>query len=408
MNTLQILSQTEQEQQPIVVQFPNKSAGMSMQNTRPQPMVESYVDLRDFAYMPLDVVRFRDSDFTATVGGEAFRAGVMLWCAAWHQVPAGSLPNDNRVLANLAGYGRFIEEWQKVSEGALYGWVLCSDDRFYHPTIAEKATESFESKREHQYKRFYDRMRKSNLKLQGENKPIQSIPSFQDWMAANCPKDWVSPIPTEIRRNSKTVPQNDAGIPKQAPRNSNGNPQLSNGKSEFSNGIDNNSNGNTQLSAGIPQNSTLNRREYKGIYNSSSCSSAAEISKINLGAARYFPEDAQLISFDQLLQGYNAKQDFIETAKSIREFHNVTDQQIQDAWNIFEPWAVQAQSKTAHKWLITFLSKFVQDAVHNKTQAKRQTSSKQAELDVNAAWKNVDVTLTRGQVKPVPLPEDLV
>lgn len=57
----------------------------------PDPLIDSDVDLRDFAYMPLDVVRFRDSDFTAITDGEAFKAGVLLWCASWHQVPAGSL-----------------------------------------------------------------------------------------------------------------------------------------------------------------------------------------------------------------------------------------------------------------------------------------------------------------------------
>ncbi|MFX7021136.1 DUF1376 domain-containing protein, partial [Acinetobacter baumannii] len=80
----------------------------------PDPLIDSDVDLRDFAYMPLDVVRFRDSDFTAITDGEAFKAGVLLWCASWHQVPAGSLPNDDRILANLAGFGRFIGEWVKV------------------------------------------------------------------------------------------------------------------------------------------------------------------------------------------------------------------------------------------------------------------------------------------------------
>ncbi|MDT1908208.1 DUF1376 domain-containing protein, partial [Acinetobacter baumannii] len=39
----------------------------------PDPLIDSDVDLRDFAYMPLDVVRFRDSDFTAITDGEAFK-----------------------------------------------------------------------------------------------------------------------------------------------------------------------------------------------------------------------------------------------------------------------------------------------------------------------------------------------
>ena len=32
---------------------------------------------------------------TMELRSNAFRAGVLLWCAAWHQVPAGSLPDDD-------------------------------------------------------------------------------------------------------------------------------------------------------------------------------------------------------------------------------------------------------------------------------------------------------------------------
>lgn len=105
----------------------------------PAPLVPAEVDLRDFQYMELDVRRLRDSRFGAEVSGDAFRAGVMLWCAAWHQVPAGSLPDDDIELANLAGYGRFVKEWRKVRAEALQGFVPCSDGRLYHEVVCEKA-----------------------------------------------------------------------------------------------------------------------------------------------------------------------------------------------------------------------------------------------------------------------------
>ena len=110
------------------------------------PLVPVDVDLRDFAFMPLDVVRLRDSGLAAKATGEEFRAAVLLWCASWHQVPAASLPNDDAELANLCGYGRALREWKKVREGALRGWALCDDGRLYHPTVAEKAREAWESK----------------------------------------------------------------------------------------------------------------------------------------------------------------------------------------------------------------------------------------------------------------------
>lgn len=114
---------------------------------RPDPLVPSEVDLRDFTYMPLDVVRLRDCDLAATASGEEFRAAVLLWCASWHQTPAASLPNDDAILSALAGFGRVVKEWFKVKDGALRNWVECSDGRLYHPTVAEKANEAWQAKK---------------------------------------------------------------------------------------------------------------------------------------------------------------------------------------------------------------------------------------------------------------------
>lgn len=67
------------------------------------PLVAAEVDLRDFGFMPLDVLRLRDSDLMALSTGDEFKAAVALWCVAWHQVPAASLPNDDRLLAPSPG-----------------------------------------------------------------------------------------------------------------------------------------------------------------------------------------------------------------------------------------------------------------------------------------------------------------
>ncbi|MDB5617074.1 DUF1376 domain-containing protein [Tardiphaga sp.] len=113
----------------------------------PDPLTPANLDLRGFTYMPLEVVRLRDSDLVVLASGEEFRAAVLLWCAAWHQVPAASVPKDERMLANLAGFGRDLKGWRGVSEAALRGFVECSDGRLYHPVIAEKAIESGSKKR---------------------------------------------------------------------------------------------------------------------------------------------------------------------------------------------------------------------------------------------------------------------
>lgn len=112
----------------------------------PPPLTPPDCDLRGFAFMPLDVVRLRDSGLAIEASGDEFRAAVLLWCASWHQVPAASLPDDERALAVLAGYGRDARGWKRVRDGAMRGWVRCSDGRLYHPVIAAKALESMHHK----------------------------------------------------------------------------------------------------------------------------------------------------------------------------------------------------------------------------------------------------------------------
>lgn len=116
---------------------------MSAVPDRPAPLVPAEVDLRDFAFMPLDVVRLRDSGLTAKATGDEFRAAVLLWCASWHQVPAASLPDDDDELANICGYSRARREWAKVRGGAMRGWVACDDGRLYHAAVAGKALEAW-------------------------------------------------------------------------------------------------------------------------------------------------------------------------------------------------------------------------------------------------------------------------
>lgn len=127
--------------------------------------------------MPLDVIRLRDSNLNAIVTGEEFRCSVLLWCASWHQLPAASVPDDDAILAQLAGFGRVIKEWKKVREGALHGWVKCSDGRLYHPAVAEKALEAWARRGEFRRKKEADRVRKSAERSRiNESQKIRTIP----------------------------------------------------------------------------------------------------------------------------------------------------------------------------------------------------------------------------------------
>lgn len=127
---------------------------MSMQ-ARPAPppsapLVPAACVLQDYRRMPVDVVRLGGSRFNAMTDDSAWRCGVTLWFASWHQTPAGTLPNADDELMTLCGLGRGSGEmWRRIRDAALHGWILCEDGRLHHPTIAEIALEAWLSKLTH-------------------------------------------------------------------------------------------------------------------------------------------------------------------------------------------------------------------------------------------------------------------
>lgn len=117
-----------------------------MSDDRPPPMTTSDCNLQWCAFMPLHVAKLRDSDMAAEEEPEACWYFILLCSAAWHQVPAASLPNNDTVLMRLAGLGRDKATWKKHRAGALRGFILCNDDRYYHPFVAELALRAWEGR----------------------------------------------------------------------------------------------------------------------------------------------------------------------------------------------------------------------------------------------------------------------
>lgn len=90
-------------------------------------------DLRRYPHLPLYVQRLRDSRLVALASPEEFRAWMLLLCAAWHQVPAGSLPADERELAYLIHCS--AADWQAIGPMKLHGWVEHRDGRLYNSVL---------------------------------------------------------------------------------------------------------------------------------------------------------------------------------------------------------------------------------------------------------------------------------
>lgn len=124
----------------------------------PAPFVSSDIDVRDLDGFMLNVERLLASELVAIGSAEECWHAFMLWCRAWKQLPAGSLPNDERVLASFSGAGK---RWSKVREVALHGWVLCSDGRLYHRFVAGEVMRAWQRKLAYRTRREADRERLS-------------------------------------------------------------------------------------------------------------------------------------------------------------------------------------------------------------------------------------------------------
>lgn len=119
---------------------------MTQQKELPEPLVPADLDLSDFKYMPLYLHELRRSK-AWSIAKRQPEVGfymVNLWGESWFEVPAGSLPDDDELLADLAMCQ--ADRWPEVRVKVLHGWVKCSDGRWYHPFICEKAVSVLEAK----------------------------------------------------------------------------------------------------------------------------------------------------------------------------------------------------------------------------------------------------------------------
>lgn len=114
-----------------------------MSEDLPAPLVPPDVDLRGNEWMPYYGNHLARSEFNAHASDAVFRAGHNLWWAAWNNVPAASLPDDDVALTRFADLGRDVRAFRKIKADALHGFIKCSDGRLYHPFLAKLATDAW-------------------------------------------------------------------------------------------------------------------------------------------------------------------------------------------------------------------------------------------------------------------------
>lgn len=149
------------------------------------PLTPPDCDLRGLEYMPLLGHHLFGSEFNARASDSEWRAALTLWWAAWMQVPAASLPDDDIALCRLADLGRDMKTWRKLREVALHGFTKCDDGRLYHPVLAKQALLAWD-------KRIKERERKAKWRAEktGQNADVpRDTPGTGQGQDAEVPAD---------------------------------------------------------------------------------------------------------------------------------------------------------------------------------------------------------------------------
>lgn len=114
----------------------------------PAPVIPADASLRHMPAYLIDIDRLLNSEQVALGDPAANFYAIVLWCASIHQIPAGSLPDSDDMLAYIARLGRDVRTWRKMREkGALRGWVKHSDGRLYHKVVTEKVLDLLKKSR---------------------------------------------------------------------------------------------------------------------------------------------------------------------------------------------------------------------------------------------------------------------
>lgn len=113
----------------------------------PAPLTPSDADLRCLPYMPLDVSRLWKSKawVRAKQRPELGFYLINLWGAAFFNLPAGSLEDDDEILCDAAMCDP--ARWAGVKSEVLRGWTKCSDGRLYHQTVADYVAQAWKGRK---------------------------------------------------------------------------------------------------------------------------------------------------------------------------------------------------------------------------------------------------------------------
>jgi hypothetical protein len=121
----------------------------------------------------LDLEQISQSDTWALAPQDVRPWLLMLWSVSWQQVPCGSLPGEDAIIA--ARIGMKAAAFAKNKAVLLRGWVLADDGRLYHPTITQRVLSMLEAKQKEKDRKAAYRARMS-----------ASVPRDNHWTDPGC------------------------------------------------------------------------------------------------------------------------------------------------------------------------------------------------------------------------------
>jgi len=146
---------------------------------RPDPLTPPGCDMAGNDWFPLHFRRLRTSKWWRRASDLARARNIFLWGEAYAAVPAGSLADDDDELAEAAGFGFDVDAWLAAKAEIMAPWVLCSDGRWYHPTVCEVVLDAWD--------RQSDRRKKAAVKKAEQRARARGV----------APKTAIVPLETE-------------------------------------------------------------------------------------------------------------------------------------------------------------------------------------------------------------------
>lgn len=110
----------------------------------PEPPYPADVLARGWGFT-LEVERLTNSDTWSLTPPELRPWLLMVWMQSWVQTPAGSLPDDDELIAGRIGMP--VDEFRVRRSKLMRGWYRASDGRLYHKVLTELVERMRDSRR---------------------------------------------------------------------------------------------------------------------------------------------------------------------------------------------------------------------------------------------------------------------